>query len=98
MESNSISANPAATFTRQSRWILASREELNGGAIAWSEICASECIARLLLRKGFHSAEEVENFLRPRLNSLSDPFLPATVVKDGSSRPGQPCTQLPNLL
>src|SRR5213593_4104527 len=75
MESNSISANPAATFTRQSRWILASREELNGGAIAWSEICASECIARLLLRKGFHSAEEVESFLRPRLNSLSDPFL-----------------------
>src|SRR5437016_12855805 len=75
MESNSISANPAATFTRQSRWILASREELNGGAIAWSEICASECIARLLLRKGFHSAEEVENFLRPRLSSLSDPFL-----------------------
>jgi len=75
MESNSISANPAATFTRQSRWILASREELNGGAIAWSEICASECIARLLLRKGFHSAAEVENFLRPRLNSLSDPFL-----------------------
>ena len=75
VESNSISANPAATFTRQSRWILASREELNGGAIAWSEICASECIARLLLRKGFQSAEEVENFLRPRLNSLSDPFL-----------------------
>src|SRR5216117_3772513 len=75
MESNSISANPAATFTRQSRWILASREELNGGAIAWSEICASECIARLLLRKGFQSVEEVENFLRPRLNSLSDPFL-----------------------
>src|SRR5437016_12358012 len=75
MESNSISASPAATFARQSRWILAAREELNGGAIAWSEICASECIARLLLRKGFHSAEEVENFLRPRLNSLSDPFL-----------------------
>src|SRR6266704_3579282 len=75
MESNSISANPAATFTRQSRWILASREELNVGAIAWSEICGSECIARLLLRKRFHSLEEVENFLRPRLSSLSDPFL-----------------------
>src|SRR5438876_11950894 len=75
MESNSISANPAATFTRQSRWILASREELNGGAIAWSEICASECISRLLLRKGLHSAEEVETFLRPRLNSLSAPSL-----------------------
>jgi single-stranded-DNA-specific exonuclease len=48
---------------------------LNGGAISWNEICESECIARLLLRKGFHSAEEVENFLRPRLSSLSDPFL-----------------------
>jgi single-stranded-DNA-specific exonuclease len=29
----------------------------------------------LLLRKGFRCAEEVENFLRPRLSSLSDPFL-----------------------
>src|SRR5205814_5271696 len=28
-----------------------------------------------LLRKEFHSLEEVENFLRPRLSSLSDPFL-----------------------
>ena len=63
------------SFTRQSRWILASREELNGGAIAWSEICGSECIARLLSRKGFRCAEEVEDFLRPRLSSLSDPFL-----------------------
>ena len=59
----------------QHRWIIAPREELNGGAIPWSEICGSECIARLLLRKGFHSLEEVENFLRPRLRSLSDPFL-----------------------
>jgi single-stranded-DNA-specific exonuclease len=66
---------PSGTFTRQSRWILASREELNGDAIAWSEICGSECIARLLSRKGFRCAEEVENFLRPRLSSLSDPFL-----------------------
>ena len=59
----------------QHRWILAPREDLNGGAVAWSEICGSECVARLLSRKGFHSAEEVENFLRPRLSSLSDPFL-----------------------
>jgi single-stranded-DNA-specific exonuclease len=28
----------------------------------------------LLSRKGFRCAEEVENFLRPRLSSLSDPF------------------------
>jgi len=65
------------SLTQQTRWILASNEELNREepGIAWSEICGSECIARLLLRKGFRSAEEVENFLRPRLNSLSDPFL-----------------------
>ncbi|PYI49042.1 MAG: single-stranded-DNA-specific exonuclease RecJ [Verrucomicrobia bacterium] len=59
----------------QHRWILAPPEELNSDAISWSEICGSECIARLLSRKGFHSAEEVENFLRPRLSLLSDPFL-----------------------
>jgi single-stranded-DNA-specific exonuclease len=33
------------------------------------------CIARLLMRKGFATPEEVETFLRPRLKSLSDPFL-----------------------
>ena len=56
-------------------WILPPCEDLNGGAIPWGEICGSECIARLLFRKGFRSADEVQNFLRPRLRSLSDPFL-----------------------
>jgi len=74
VESNSIDIGPPPTFARQSRWILASREGLNGSAIAWNEICGSECIARLLSRKGFRCVEEVENFLRPRLGSLSDPF------------------------
>ena len=59
----------------QDRWILPPCENLNGGAIAWNEICESECIARLLFRKGFRSADEVQNFLQPRLSSLSDPFL-----------------------
>ncbi|MEY2481435.1 MAG: single-stranded-DNA-specific exonuclease [Verrucomicrobiota bacterium] len=59
----------------QSQWILAPPEELNGGAISWSEICGLECISRLLLRKGFSSADEVNAFLQPRLKSLSDPFL-----------------------
>ncbi|MDB6147446.1 MAG: recJ [Spartobacteria bacterium] len=58
-----------------SRWILSPPEELNGGPISWSEICGSDCIARLLSRKGFLSAEEVGSFLRPRLKFLSDPFL-----------------------
>ena len=59
----------------QPRWILAPPEQLNGGSISWSEICGSECIARLLFRKGFSSRDEVDSFLRPRLSSLSDPFL-----------------------
>jgi single-stranded-DNA-specific exonuclease len=57
-----------------SQWIIAPAEELNGSAISWSEICGSACIARLLMRKGFTSAEEVEGFLRPRLSILRDPF------------------------
>lgn len=49
-------------------------EELDGDNVSWSQICRSECIARLLLRKGFRCAREVEEFLRPRLSSLSDPL------------------------
>jgi len=59
----------------QDRWIVSPCENLNGGGIAWNEICESDCIARLLSRKGFQSTDEVQNFLRPRLSSLSDPFL-----------------------
>src|SRR5437016_431911 len=59
----------------QDRWILPPCENLNGSAIAWNEICESECIARVLFRKGFRSTDEVQTFLWPRLSSLSDPFL-----------------------
>ena len=59
----------------QHRWILPPCESLNGDAISWGEICGSECIARLLFRKGFRSADGVQNFLRPRLSSLGDPLL-----------------------
>ena len=59
----------------QDRWIIPPCENLNGGAIAWNEICESECIARLLFRKKFRTMDEVQTFLRPRLSSLSDPFL-----------------------
>ena len=75
VEENPIVTQQPGNFTRQSRWIIAPPEELNGGVISWSQICGSECIARLLLRKGFRCAEEVNSFLRPRLSSLSDPFL-----------------------
>jgi single-stranded-DNA-specific exonuclease len=59
----------------QSRWIILPPEQLNGHPIPWSELCGCECIARLLSRKGFASADDVQTFLRPRLKSLSDPFL-----------------------
>jgi single-stranded-DNA-specific exonuclease len=75
VEENPIVTQQTGNFTRQSRWIIAPPEQLNGGVISWSEICGSECIARLLLRKGFRCAEEVNSFLQPRLSSLSDPFL-----------------------
>jgi len=65
----------------QSRWVIAPPEELNGGPISWSEICGSDCIARLLMRKGFATTDEVETFLRPRLKSLSDPFLLPTMER-----------------
>jgi single-stranded-DNA-specific exonuclease len=75
VEENPIGKQQTGNFTQQSRWIIAPPEELNGGVISWSQICGSECIARLLLRKGFRCTEEVNSFLRPRLSSLSDPFL-----------------------
>jgi single-stranded-DNA-specific exonuclease len=75
VEGNPSDPTPRRTFTRQSRWILLPPEELNGGPISWSEICGCECIARLLFRKGFGTADEVQAFLQPRLKSLSDPFL-----------------------
>jgi single-stranded-DNA-specific exonuclease len=76
-EENLINAQPSGKSIRlQSQWIIAQPEELNAdeSGISWGEICGSECIARLLLRKGFRCAEEVNSFLRPRLSSLSDPF------------------------
>jgi single-stranded-DNA-specific exonuclease len=57
------------------RWILAATGGSDEGAIPWKEICDLPCIARLLMRKGFTSAEDVDAFLRPRLRSLGDPFL-----------------------
>lgn len=78
VEDNPTSAYPLGKFTRpQSRWIIAQPEELNAddSGISWNQICGSECIARLLLRKGFRCEAEVNAFLRPRLSSLSDPFL-----------------------
>jgi len=77
-EENPTSAQSPVKFIRpQSRWVIAQPEELNTdkSGVSWGEICGSRCIARLLLRKGFHCVEEVDSFLRPRLSSLSDPFL-----------------------
>lgn len=38
-------------------------------------MCSSTCIARLLQRRNFGSADDVQAFLNPRLASLQDPFL-----------------------
>jgi len=70
-----LGPTPRQVFTRQRRWIILPPEQLDSGPFSWSEICGCECVARLLLRKGFATADEVQAFLRPKLKSLSDPFL-----------------------
>lgn len=57
------------------RWIIPPADQDSNPAIAWPEICDLPCIAELLKRKGFANADAVNAFLRPRLSSLSDPFL-----------------------
>ncbi len=58
---------------RDRRWILAAP---GSAAPAFSEsICGLPCIAQLLHRRGLQSDLEVNEFLRPRLARLSDPFL-----------------------
>jgi single-stranded-DNA-specific exonuclease len=59
----------------QRRWIIAPVEDKPNAGIAWPEICGLPCIAELLKRKRFTSADELNAFLQPRLSSLSDPFL-----------------------
>jgi single-stranded-DNA-specific exonuclease len=59
----------------QRRWIIAPTKEKPDPGIPWTDICSLPCIAELLKRKGFLSAEEVTSFLHPRLGALSDPFL-----------------------
>jgi len=43
--------------------------------ISWSDLCRSECIARLFQRRGFKCTDDVLSFLNPRLAALADPFL-----------------------
>jgi single-stranded-DNA-specific exonuclease len=57
------------------RWIVAQASAETNAKIPWAEICGVSCVAELLKRKGFASADEVNAFLQPRLRSLSDPFL-----------------------
>lgn len=57
------------------RWIIVPSCADGNTDIAWSEICGLPCIVELLRRKGFACADDVNAFLRPRLSSLSDPFL-----------------------
>jgi single-stranded-DNA-specific exonuclease len=50
------------------RWIL----RAHNGSI---DLCGSACISGLLQAKGLTTREEADEFLRPRLARLSDPFL-----------------------
>ena len=63
------------TCAVERRWNVAKLPETDLRAIQWTEICGLPCIAALLQRKGFSCADDVTAFLRPRLSTLSDPFL-----------------------
>jgi single-stranded-DNA-specific exonuclease len=68
----------AVTSNRPSlekQWILAEAYPDANPGIPWAEICGIPCIAELLKRKGFGCSDDVSAYLRPRLRSLSDPFL-----------------------
>ena len=58
---------------RARHWI--SPAECSPAANFSAEICALPSIARLLQGKGFLNDAQAEEFLRPRLRRLSDPFL-----------------------
>lgn len=60
---------------RTRRWILASPADAAPVASISAEICALPCIARLLAGRGLLDDAQTEEFLRPRLRRLSDPFL-----------------------
>lgn len=57
----------------QTRWIFATESETES-PIDWPAICSVPCIVELLKRKSFADRPAVEEFLWPRLRSLSDPF------------------------
>src|SRR5438067_2514303 len=59
----------------QPRWILARDVAPAKNGIRWPDLCGSDCIARLLERRGFKCADDVLAFLNPRLAALADPFL-----------------------
>ena len=57
------------------RWIIAPAAEAGESSVDWSKVCGLPCIVELLKRKGFAHPSELDDFLQPRLKTLSDPFL-----------------------
>jgi len=60
---------------RALRWILPADNDVSEVPPFSAEVCGLPCIARLLQRRGFAGDAQATDFLRPRLRSLSDPFL-----------------------
>jgi single-stranded-DNA-specific exonuclease len=59
----------------QHRWILAPKGDTAVEKTLARELSIPPFLATLLCRRGFRSAADARNFLEPKLNSLSDPFL-----------------------
>ncbi|MBT8042734.1 MAG: DHH family phosphoesterase, partial [Pontiella sp.] len=55
-------------------WTLPPADEPDAGRIAaQSEL--NPAIVRVLMQRGFHTAEQIADFINPRLSGLSDPYL-----------------------
>ncbi|MEP6821932.1 MAG: single-stranded-DNA-specific exonuclease RecJ [Chthoniobacterales bacterium] len=57
------------------RWIISPQPASAKNGIPWTEICDLPCMVSLLQRKNFSCADDVHDFLQPRLRALRDPFL-----------------------
>jgi len=59
--------------TQPARWLLPRLDEAECAALA-GELGVAPLVARVLIRRGYRTAEQAHEFMRPSLDSLPDPF------------------------
>jgi hypothetical protein len=72
--------------TRPSRWILPKAPDEQAVRDLAEALSLPEVVCRLLLIRGYVSAEEAKLFLRPKLDKLHDPLLFLSMEKVSRAR------------